>query len=610
MGSIKVLDKLTANMIAAGEVVERASSVVKELFENSLDAGATRITIEIKEGGKEFIKITDNGCGMDKEDAELCFVRYATSKLSDPTGLFSIKTMGFRGEALASICSVSKVTVETLKKDADTGIKIRCEGGEIVESGETGCPQGTSITVEDLFYNTPARLKFMKKASTEAAYIEELAGKFILANPHISIRFIKDGKEIFYSKGDGDLKSAIYSVYGRAVAENILFVDYEKDNVKIEGCIGNPNIAKPTAKFENFCVNGRICRTKTLVSALENGYFQKIAQGKHPFCSLNIIVDYEFCDVNIHPRKAEVKFSDEGLIYRVLSEAVSSTLNGNLYIRQTEEIKPEKPQYKAEIPKASFESLFTYNKPSVPKTEITYKTPFREAGDTLILREPEEKEEIKPLTQELQQVAEIIEIPVTKEKEVEPDIPNYTVAGQIFKTYIIVETEDEMLLLDQHAAHERMNYEMLRENSKKGTASQLLLVPKIIKLSPSDYRLTLSEVKTFEQLGFEIDDFSDNSIIIRAIPSNVREKALENLIYEIINEISKTGNIRNEDFNQRLLYTVACKMSIKANMELSDKEASELVKNAFLLKGNTTCPHGRPLFISFTKSFIEGKFER
>ena len=593
MGNIRVLDKLISNMIAAGEVVERASSVVKELFENSLDAGAARITVEIKEGGREYIKITDNGCGMDRVDAELCVVRYATSKLRDADGLYSIKTMGFRGEALASICAVSKVTIDTRRADSNEGIRIKCEGGEITEISEIGCPQGTSITVEDLFYNTPARLKFMKKPATEGSYIEELVGKLILANPHVSVRFIKDGREIFYSKGDGDLKSAVYSVYGRAIAENITEVDYERDGVKISGCIGNPNIAKPTLKYETFCVNGRICRTKTLVSALESGYFQKISQGKHPFCALNIGIDYSLCDVNIHPQKAEVKFSDEGLVYRVLSEAVSNTLNSRLYVRQTEIPKVERPKYTVEST-SSFvqENLFgkQSEKPEGTNNDAVFHTPFKTVDEFTFMRETDKIPDKIPQKQE----EIIIEIPVQKEEPTisksdfpkepskKPEIPPYRIAGQIFKTYIIIETDDEMLLLDQHAAHERINYEMLRENSKKGVSSQMLLTPKIMQLAPSDYSTALSHKDVFERLGFEIDDFSGNSIVIRAIPANIRERSLENLIYEIINETAKSGGMENEEFNQRVLYMIACKMSIKANTELHPEEAEELVRSCLL----------------------------
>lgn len=612
MGNIKILDKIIADMIAAGEVVERPSSVVKELFENSLDAGAQRITVEIKDGGRELIKVTDDGCGMDSDDAELCLVRYATSKLRNADGLYSIKTMGFRGEALASICAVSKVTVDTRKDDSDCGIRIISQGGEITCKEDTGCPKGTSITVENLFYNTPARLKFMKKPATEGAYIEELLGKLILANPNISVRFIKDGKEIFYSKGDSDLKSAVYTVYGRAVAENIIFVDYESDGITIKGCIGNPNIAKPTLKYENFCVNKRICRTKTMVSALENGYFQKIAQGKHPFCALNIGIDYSLCDVNMHPQKAEVKFSDESLVYRVLSEAVSNALNSKLYVKKTE-LYTKPPVYTAEPVKTEIKNIFQETIPEEKKPD--FSTVFRQAEDFIFLNESDKKPENEP---KLEFKEEIVEIPVftetqteEAEKETQKDeIPRYRIAGQIFKTYIIVETEEEMLLLDQHAAHERMNYEMLRENSKKGVSSQITLVPKIIRLTPSDYRLALSNIELFASLGFDISDFSDNSIVVRSVPTNVQERYTERLIYEILNEISKSGNIKNEEFNQRLLYMIACKMSIKANTELSDKEADALVKEAFMLRGNTTCPHGRPLFVSFSKSYIEGKFER
>lgn len=369
-----------------------------------------------------------------------------------------------------------------------------------------------------------------------------------------------------------------------------------------------------------------------MVSALEYGYFQKIAQGKHPFCALNISLDYSLCDVNMHPRKAEVKFSDEGLIYRVLSEAVSKALNDELYVRKTEPVRVERPIYNEKAPTFEAQTIFkTESSPEKEEKSFDFGSIFKQANDFTFLREGssskedeenadaqsfalnfEIKNEKSDIAEDNVEKIEEAELQINEkvESEIHSPIPEYRIAGQVFKTYIIIETADEMLLLDQHAAHERINYEMLRESSKKGTSSQILLVPKIIKLPPSDYRLALANEELFRNLGFETEDFSDNCIIVRAIPTNTRESQTERLIYEILNETSKAGNIRNEEFNQRLLYMIACKMSVKANTGLSPEEADALAEKAFSLRGNTTCPHGRPLFISFPKSFIEGKFER
>lgn len=637
MGKIKVLDKLTANMIAAGEVVERPASVVKELFENSLDAGAKRIIVEIKDGGKELVRITDNGSGMDREDARMCVLRHATSKISNPNDLFDIKTMGFRGEAMASIASVSKVTITTRKEDTDVGTKLVVKGGEIVENEEIGCPVGTTVTVEELFFNTPARMKFLKKSSTESAHIEEMIGKLILANPSVSVRFLKDGKEIFYSKGDGLLDGAIYCVYGRTVASNLVKVSGERDGVKISGYVGNPNIAKPSLKFETFCVNGRICRTKTMVSALDFAFFQKMAQGKHPFCVLNIGIDYEKCDVNIHPQKAEVKFSDENLVYEAIMITVRNALDNTLFVKnadnvlKTEEKITKIPDYTPYV-----HNVKQYNQEETPKID---SLPFEKVSDFSILKEDGKKEEKNiPFKEEVV----TFEFSKTKEEKVEereepqveipqktqifqqetktpvPEIEekgfieeNYRIVGQIFSTYIIIEKGNEMILMDQHAAHERMNYEMLREHYKnKNFSSQILMMPIKVELSPTEHITAVENSEVFSNLGMEIEDFGGNTIIVRSIPTDVKKTAVERLVFEITDEISKKGDMPKEDFNQRLLYLVACKMSIKANMDLTKEAMEKLVKRAFALNGKTTCPHGRPLFVSYEKVSVENKFER
>lgn len=663
MGKIKVLDKLIANMIAAGEVVERPSSVVKELVENAVDAYAGRITIEIKDGGKELIKITDDGTGMDRNDAEMCVIRHATSKISSADDLFDIKTMGFRGEALASICAVAAVTITTRKEDTDIGTKISIKGGEVLSVSDAGCPKGTTITVENLFFNTPARLSFLKKSATEGAYIEELIGKLILANPDISIRFIKDGKEVFYSKGDGDLKGAIYCVYGAEIAKNIIKVENTHNGITISGYAGNPNIAKPSLKFQSFFVNSRVCRTKTMTSALEFAYFQKMAQGKHPFCVLNIKINNNLCDVNVHPQKAEVKFSNDTEVYNAILSSVRTALDNELFIKNSQPVSEKKsyPEYKHEENPNISQGTFTPEpKPEEKKEERTFGTfmrkntpdlPFNKIPDRLFLKEDKTEESVilkkkpeeivkkeepaiikkepeifsfeKTTEEKVEEKAERKETPSvikealkTEKKDEKPEITyeasdDYKIIGQIFSTYIIIEKNNQMILLDQHAAHERMNYEMLRESYKNlASSAQYLMIPKKLELSASEYELIKENQEIFFNLGIEVEDFGGRTILIRSIPLDVKENKIEKLVYEIIDEISKKGSMEKEDFNQRLLYLVACKMSIKANMTLSQNEMQKLTEKAFLLNGKTTCPHGRPLFVSFDKTTIENKFER
>ena len=656
MGTIHVLDRLLSDMIAAGEVVERPSSVVKELFENAKDAGAGRITVEIEEGGKKRISITDDGSGMDREDAVLSVVRYATSKLKTKEDLFSIATMGFRGEALASICAVSKMTMITRKEDSLSGIMLVCEGGEVTCVEDIGCPVGTKITVENLFYNTPARLKFLKKDATEGAYIEEIVARLILSNPHLSIKFIKDGRQVYYSKGDNDIRSAVYAVYGSQLSEQLIMVNTEKNGVRISGCVGSPNLARPTRKFENFSVNGRICKSKILIQALEYAYFQKMAQGKYPFCALDIRVDYTLCDVNVHPQKAEVKFSDEQSIYDALYSAVKEAIEAKLFVKETkpvpiatskavqyEEPKPYKQSsflskesvtVKTETPKKQepiFNQVndFTFmresksdekptftikkepivNEITIPKKEETPNNTEEVKEVVIEKEEPIAAEPVRAIIAEEPKIAEEVTAPILEDPEEIKE--NFRVIGQVFSSYILIEKEDELLLLDQHAAHERLNYEKIhREMVAREVHSQLLMVPKIVEFAPTDYRLLLEHLELLKNVGIMADDFSDNSIVVREIPCEVKEKNIEKLLYEILEEIKKSGKVLPENFNLRLLFLVACKMSVKANTELSMYQMEELTKEAFSLNGKTTCPHGRPLFISFSKTTIETKFER
>ncbi len=630
MGTIKVLDRLLSDMIAAGEVVERPASVVKELFENAKDAGAGRITVEIENGGKSSICVTDDGSGMDREDAVLSVVRYATSKLSQKEDLFAIQTMGFRGEALASICAVSKVTIITRKEDSLSGTKLVCQGGEVIAVEDIGCPVGTKILVENLFFNTPARLKFLKKDATEAAYIEEIIARLILANPYISVKFIKDGRSVYYSKGDNDICSAVYSVYGNQLSEQLILVNREIGGVTVRGCVGSPNLARPTRKFEHFSVNGRICKSKILYTALEFAYFQKMAQGKYPFCVLEIEVDRSLCDVNVHPQKAEVKFSDEASIYDAILTSVKEAVEAKLFVKESAPVPiatSKAVQHEEKAPSYEQHSFLTQKE----EPTIKNKEPiFNELTEFTFMREEKPSDSIfekapivNDVTEEKPMVSTLdfkLEIPTTEtipeakspKEEIETtEIEPFRVIGQVFSSYILIEKGEELLLLDQHAAHERINYEKIyQEYVEKEIHSQLLMIPKIVELAPTDYRLAVEHLDLFSNVGIIADDFQDNSIVVREIPCEVKEKNIEKLVYEILEEIRRSGKVLPENFNQRLLFIVACKMSVKANTELSSYQMEELAKEAFLLNGKTTCPHGRPLFVAFSKAYIETKFER
>ena len=624
MGTIKVLDKLLSDMIAAGEVVERPASVVKELFENAKDAAAGRITIEIQNGGKSMICITDDGIGMDRDDAVLSVVRHATSKIRTKEDLFSIETMGFRGEALASICAVSKLTIITRKAEAVSGTKLVCDGGNVISVEDIGCPAGTRITVENLFYHTPARLKFLKKDASEGAYIEETVARLILANPHIAVQFIKENRPVFSSKGDGDIRSAIYAVYGSQLSEELIAVDRNIDGVLVSGYVGSPNLARPTRKFEHFSINGRICRSKVLFSALEFAYFQKMAQGKYPFCVLDISVDYHLCDVNVHPQKSEVKFSDEASIYQAVLTSVRDALEERLFIKEPTTVPIRTSDAVAYAPDEK--DYLQHSFVPIPKSNERKEEPiFNKLNDFTFFRERDSSS-----TTETDEDLPTSEMPVTDRDDRMAELPEDTgfstedssagasegteifrVIGQVFSTYILIEKGEELLLLDQHAAHERINYERIhREYTQKEFHSQMLIAPKILEMSPSDYRLALDHLEQFAKVGIIAEDFQDNFIIIREIPCEIKERHIEKLVYEILGEIRHSGKALPDNFNQRLLFLVACKMSVKANTDLSLYEMKDLVRQAFALNGKTTCPHGRPLFIAFPKTYIETKFER
>lgn len=601
MKIIHVLDSKTINKIAAGEVIEKPASVVKELVENSIDAKANNITVEVMHGGISSIRISDDGIGINKEDIETAFLRHATSKIKDDKDLNVINTLGFRGEALASIACVSKVEVTSKTKDSLTGRKIYIEGGKIIKAEDCGCPDGTIITIKELFFNTPARLKFLKSESREGIYITEVVQNLALSHPNISFRYKANEKSYFITKGDGDLKSAILSIYGKEIYNNIIYLNSSVDFIRIEGYVGNSTIARASRTHQSIFINGRYIKNKTITAAVETAFKSMLTINKFPFFILNVYVNPEFIDVNVHPSKLEIKFQDEQMVFKAVYKSVKDVLlskSGILEpsIKFTSNVPPVYfKQEEMNVFKAKDENLYSNNK-NVPNEEdkIKEKNDINSNGAEI------DSSEYKPIEK-----YDSPEINVSPSK-IEP----LSIIGQLHFTYIIAEGKDELYMIDQHAAHERINYEkLLNEYKASSIKSQKLLTPIIIDLSFDEKEIVNKNIDLFKNIGFEIEDFGSNSISIRAIPIIYGNPNIKDVFFEILGEI----NINESDVLNtinKVIYTMACKSSIKAGDKLNNMEMIKLVEELRHCENPYTCPHGRPTIIKMTFYELEKKFKR
>ena len=620
MGKINLLDSEISNKIAAGEVVERPASVVKELVENSIDAGATRITVEIKNGGNTYIKVSDNGSGMEKDDATVAFLRHATSKIKAAEDLDAIYTLGFRGEALSSIGAVSKIDLYTKRAEDETGTHTICEGGDIVSAEDAGIPNGTTFIVRNLFYNVPARMKFLKKDATEAAYISDIMTRFILAHPEIAFTFISNAKPLLSSQGDGKLENCVYAVYGKDYATAMLSVDFKSEHVTVKGLTGKGNTARPNRSYQSFFVNGRYIKSPLVMRAVEEAYKNQVMIGKFPVSVLNIEINPQMIDINVHPTKLEVKFSDENEVYRAVYNAVKEAL---YRIVDIPEIKREKPASNFLRDTVSVAKEQIEIKPQVevkpqievkpqPKVEVKKEIP-KVSAPQFFERTFEKKEEpikvYKPVIEEVKKepvIEEVEERPVIKEeKNIE-----FKLVGQVFDTYIIIEQDNKMMIIDQHAAHERLKYEELKKEIETSKVySQSMVVPVVANLTSGEMAIFKDNTEFIASLGFEAEEFDENSVIIRAVPASQTDE-VENLFIEIVSQLGEQRREVISDKRQRLLYTIACKAAIKANHRLSENEQKELVKKVLELENINTCPHGRPIIVSMSKTEIEKEFKR
>ena len=737
MGNIVLLDDLTINKIAAGEVIERPASVIKEMVENSIDAGANNITVEIKNGGISYIRVSDNGKGIAPDDLEIAFERHATSKIRKAEDLDVVTSMGFRGEALASIAAIANVELTSKTESQDTGYKIIVEAGNVLDKQEVGCQTGTSIVVKNLFFNTPVRYKFLKKDYTEAGYIEDVITRIALVNPNIAIKLINTGKTVIQTNGNGDIKSVIYSIYGKDVATGILPVDYTYEDIEVTGVIGKPEIARSNRANQLFFVNKRYIKDKVLSSATEQAFKGLIPIGKYGFVILNITMNPSKVDVNVHPAKLEVRFEEENKIFQSIYHAIKNTLLESELVANTEKSEDKEPEEKNEQSKGLFDfrknetqKIEQYNDAeSKIKTNVDFKQfnmgqggpvntadileqlkKMREDLQKQINGEEEstqiaEKEEIETNTQsqddiekietngelqesnqetetdnelqennketeiknepqeKLEQIQEQIEklenlnydetpeldfntmyeklfgtkpieTPLEQKKEEQKEEntaidliknnvsvfedseeyqrPIYKFIGIAFNTYIIIEMDKEMYIIDQHAAHERIMYEKVKNNyySENSKDSQMLLLPDIITLSHKEMEIAKDNMDMFEKAGFSLEEFGENTIKLTGVPTVCIDIDNKELFLETLDEINAIARTAKQEKEEKFIATVACKAAVKANMVLDKAEVENLMDKLLELPNPFTCPHGRPTAIKMSKYDIERKFAR
>ncbi len=734
MGNIVLLDDLTINKIAAGEVIERPASVIKEMVENSIDAGATNITVEIKNGGISYIKVTDNGKGIAQDDLEIAFERHATSKIRSAEDLDSVTSMGFRGEALASIAAIANVEMISKTEEQEIGYRVVVEAGNVLEKEETGCRTGTTITVRNLFFNTPVRYKFLKKDYTESGYIEDVITRIALVNPNIAIQLINTGKTVIQTNGNGDLKSVIYSIYGKDVSNGIMEVSYQYEDIAISGVIGKPEIARSNRSNQLFFVNKRYIKDKTLTAATEQAYKGLIPIGKFGFVVLNLEMNPAKVDVNVHPAKLEVRFQEENKVFQSIYHAIKDTLlkgelvantdkgnaksentiertplsfeerlknireakreseSGGLFAfrkqneKQIEKYTEEESKIKTnilediyenkktenqteEIPKALQQQTNAVEKIGNPidtsdvleqlkqmKTKMenelekeTIKTDGVKDTETEYNLEKDDKEEFNQIKQKMEELnnnpqvvsqdfnemytklfgtAPIMEQEEEEKKDNAVDIikdnisvfetqeefqkPAYKFIGIVFKTYIILEIDKEMYILDQHAAHERIMYEKVKKNyySEKTKDSQMLLLPDVITLTHKEMDIAKENISMFEQAGFSLEEFGENTIKLTGVPTVCVDLDTKELFLETLDEINTVARTAKQEKEEKFIATVACKAAVKANMALTIEEVEKLMDQLLKLPNPFTCPHGRPTAIKMTKYDIERKFAR
>lgn len=661
MPRIHQLDRHVAELIAAGEVVERPASAVKELVENSIDAGAKNVTIEVQNGGMTLLRITDDGCGMDREDARMAFLRHATSKIRGKDDLGCIGTLGFRGEALAAIASVSKIDLLTRAADAPEGVQLHLEGGTILAEQPVGCPCGTTILVRELFFNTPARMKFMKSDAAEASAAFSVVQQQALAHPEISFRFIKDGQEQLHTDGQGRAQAAIYAVYGRELSRNLLEVDGRWEKLRVCGYVTRPTATRGNRAWQSFFVNGRFIRSRLLSAAVEEAYRNQIMTGRFPACVLQLKMPVQAVDVNVHPAKTEVKFLSEREVFDAVHYAVLSTLS-KASGRQEMRLPENRPAAPA-APTAQ-QSAARPAQPDFFQTmqAAEYRRQVRQAGRETILASPiqiprsdgaqrraEEQPQAagsqaadsqaadkpaapgkgpEPVPQTVmprqegsarppqttgcapeEQAAHGAPDTPDAQQRIELPEPEYRIIGEALRTYIIVEQGSELLFIDKHAAHERLRFEQLKQG-KQPVMAQLLLAPVSAELSREEATAVLEHRALFAELGFEVEDFGGGDVLLRQIPSELDEQDAKATLQELAEQLVRGRTLTTQALRDELLHTIACKSAIKAGWQTAPEELRELVRQVLTREDIKYCPHGRPVCITLSQHQLEKQFKR
>ena len=659
---IRILDAATVSRIAAGEVVERPSSVVKELIENALDAGATSITVEVKGGGIDYLRVTDNGCGIEPGQVRLAFENHATSKLQRAEQLDDIRTLGFRGEALPSIAAVSRIEMTTRAKGQESGVRLRMEGGKNPQVQETGCPQGTTLVMRELFFNVPVRRAFLKKPSYEGGLVSDAVSRMLLGNPGVSMRFISGGNTLYHSFGDGKLRHAVFAVYGREAAEKMVDVDASEGGARIYGLIGVGELAKATRAHQLFFINGRSVRCPMLTRVLEQVCRSRVTIGMYPMCVLNLVIPAGSVDVNVHPNKLEVRFRDEEMMRGACERLLSTAFAGERVLQMERETAPQRsverraelrelpladaskaveaPKPEPEAPKPAATQQPQEPAPKPPKPEQTRMELHASARPGVLREQPNvlDKREIKTVKLPEHPLS-MVSVPTKREQapqpapqklsvsyaqapapQIEPARPvkaaaptpeelPFRIIGVAFKTYILVECGETLLLIDQHAAHECLQYEKLMARASEGTASQQLLAPIVIHLSAREMAVISDNLSLLAEAGYEVEPFGELDIRVRAVPFVMGKAEVRPLFLDLIQSLNQL-KAATLDARRSEIMQMACKSAVKAGDSLSDSEIAVLIADMQRTGAPPTCPHGRPVVKTLTKRDLEKMFKR
>lgn len=626
MAKINILDHQTIDKIAAGEVVERPASVVKELVENAIDAGAGAVTVEIREGGTTLIRVTDNGSGIEKSEVGNAFLRHATSKISTADDLTRVVSLGFRGEALASIAAVSQVEMITRTAQDLTGLRFVIEGGIEREREEIGAPQGTTLLVRNLFYNTPPRKKFLKQPRTEGSYVADLMEHLAMSNPAVSFKFLQNGQTRFYTTGSGDLKEIAYRIYGRDVSEALMPFFCEFPGVCVKGLLGKPVVNRANRSYEIFYINGRYIRSRLIGNAVEEGYREYLMQHKFPFCILHFQVDTERIDVNVHPSKMEVRIADGQDFYERLRDAVHEALHSHEMIPavslMSERKKPVVQKEMEDAPEP-FETVRIIERQEERENALRQKAIKQSFLQEITLNEDTaaytaEKEPSMESTPEPVAAMEGVSEKKPRQMELLADRilseqarAQYEILGQLFETYWLISYQDKLLIVDQHAAHEKVRYErLMRHYQEKDIVSQSLNPPLIVTLNNKERECYLSHADDFASFGFVVESFGGSDYAIRGVPMDLYGCTEGDSFYEILDELAKETAVKTPEIIRSRIATMACKAAVKGNKRISREEMAHLIDELLTLENPYHCPHGRPTMISMSKYEIEKKFKR